>query len=209
MTTQLSPAAEALIVTFEVGSKSEYNSHPTWSGGASGVTIGIGCDLGYWGPVQVGTVWGPYLSAGVVKRLQQVAGIKGASARPAAQALADIVVPWEAACAVFDATDMPDAITQTRAAFPGVADLPADCFGALASVVFNRGSQITSSDPAQALRRIEMAQIRDAIAEARARDVPAYLRAMKRLWPAGSGEDGLRTRRDAEAALFERGLAAS
>lgn len=203
--TSLSPAAEILILNAEVGSQAEYKPRPAWPGGASGVTVGIGYDLGYAGPGQVAADWGPYLDGGTVKRLQQVAGIKGNDARIRAQALQDVSVPWGPAKAVFDSRDIPRAIAATRQAFPGADALPGDSFGVLVGIVFNRGSLVSSTDP----RRIEMLQIRDALAEARPADIPAYIRAMKRLWPAGTDQDGLRTRRDAEASLFAAGLASA
>ena len=205
----LSPAAETLILNAEVGSPDEYSPRPDWPGGSSGVTIGVGYDLGYMGPAAVATDWGPHLPAAAVKRLQQVAGIKGDPARAAADALHDLSVPWDAAKAVFDACDVPRTIAETVSAFPGSGSLPADSFGTLVSLVFNRGALISSTDPAVALRRIEMAQIRDAITQNRAADVPAYLRAMTRLWPPGAGEDGLRARRNAEAQLFAQGIASA
>ena len=52
--------------------------------------------------------------------------------------------------------------------------------------------------------RQEMRDIRDAVAAGRFNDIPAALRAMKRLWPEGNG---LRGRREREAKLFEEGLA--
>ena len=48
-----------------------------------------------------------------------------------------------------------------------------------------------------------MRDIRDAVAAGRVADIPAALRAMKRLWPEGNG---LRERREREARLFEEGL---
>lgn len=206
MAQALSPAAESLILNAEVGSQADYDCRPTWPGGASGVTIGIGYDLGYMGPLAVAADWGPHLPATTVKRLQQVAGVKGQPASGATHALQDVSVPWDAARAVFDARDVPRTVNETIIAFPGSGSLPDDSFSALVSLVFNRGALISSSDPATALRRIEMAQIRDAISQDRPTDVPAYIRAMKRLWPAGTGEDGLRARRDAEAQLFASGL---
>lgn len=199
--TALSPAAHDLLITQEAGSQDEYNPHPAWDGGGSGVTIGIGYDLGQCGPVQVSTDWGDQLDAATVSRLRQVAGVQGSAAQARANALRDVSVPWDAALAVFDGVDVPRTIQQTAMAFPGSADLPADCFGALVSLVYNRGA-LVSDDP----RRIEMLEIRTAIEAGNPANVPGYIRAMKRLWPAGSD---LCRRRDAEADLFQAGLDAS
>jgi GH24 family phage-related lysozyme (muramidase) len=201
---QVSPAAVRLMVVSEIGSDAEYaasEARPTWPGEDSGVTIGVGYDLGYVEPARVHADWDGLLPAATVTRLAQVAGMKGAKAQAAVAALQDISVPLAAAQAVFTTRTLAQLPGQVRAAFPGADALPDDAFGALASVGFNRGFEISSTDP----RRIEMWQIRDALAERRPRDIPSYLRAMKRLWPAG--ENGLRTRRDAEAALFEQAVA--
>ena len=53
--------------------------------------------------------------------------------------------------------------------------------------------------------RLEMRQIRDAMQAADFSPIPDLIRSMKRLWQ-GKGLDGLLARRDAEAALFEKGL---
>jgi hypothetical protein len=50
MKQRISPAAFALIVKFESGDRPYYEKflkRPSWPGGASGVTIGFGYDLGY------------------------------------------------------------------------------------------------------------------------------------------------------------------
>ena len=48
----ISPEARDLVVNFEIGSRAAYDrayKHPVWPGGASGVTIGIGYDIGHCG----------------------------------------------------------------------------------------------------------------------------------------------------------------
>ena len=201
-----SDAALALIVAAEIGSEAEYTARgqrPSWPGGGSGVTIGIGCDLGELTPADVRQHWVDLLPQATVSRLAQVAGVRGQAAQVAAAALQDIAVPLAVAQAEFRSRELPPVEMEVRGTFPGADALPDDCFGALVSVVYNRGASLTSPDG----RRVEMQQIHDALVEARARDVPAYLRAMKRLWPASAAMDGLRTRRTAEAALFEAAIA--
>ena len=81
--------------------------------------------------------------------------------------------------------------------------MPRLCLGVLVSLVYNRGTSMT--DPANLPGfRQEMRDIRDAVAAGRFTEIPAALRAMKRLWPEGNG---LRDRREREAKLFEEGLA--
>jgi GH24 family phage-related lysozyme (muramidase) len=80
--------------------------------------------------------------------------------------------------------------------------MPRLCFGVLVSLVYNRGTSMTDTSGVPGSRK-EMRDIRDAVAAGRITDVPAALRAMKRLWPEGNG---LRDRREREAKLFEEGL---
>ena len=200
----ISSAAIDLIIACEVTDEATYRAQdqrPTWPGGSSGVTIGIGYDLGYATPDQVRADW-QMLVATDTYRLAQVAGVKGFPAKAAADALHDIVVPWESACAVFHDRTLGQTAALVRTAFPGADALPPDSFGALVSLVYNRGASV--SDPTG--RRVEMLAIRDALAERRPEDIPAYIRSMKRLWPVGCELSGLRPRRDAEAKLFENGI---
>ena len=124
----------------------------------------------------------------------------GAIRAPAANALAglhDIVVPWDAAVAVFRARTLPRELARTLATFPGAERLSGDSLGALVWLVYNRGADLDGP------RRTEMRGIRDALAEGRPEDVPQLIRSMKRLWP---NTRDLCDRRDGEALLFEAGL---
>ncbi|CAH2606127.1 conserved protein of unknown function (plasmid) [Rhodovastum atsumiense] len=193
------------IIGFEVTSPAYYQAHyqhPKWPGGASGVTVGIGYDLGTVFPAQFRADWSDVLPTATVDLLAKVVGKSGAAAQAALPSVAAAVVPLDAAMAVFRKRTVPEFTRQTLAAFPGCGALPADCFGVLVSLVYNRGTSMTGD------RRSEMRAIRSAIAAGRPQDVPAQVRAMKRLWP-GANERGLRDRREAEAQLFEDGLRAA
>lgn len=202
------PEAVALIVYSEVTSRRVYEAkyaRPTWPRGDSGVTIGIGWDCGYNSRADLDREW-PALDAATRARLYPVMGAKGQAAKALCDALTGVVVPWEAAYATFRDATLPRFERQTADAFPGSIDIPPPCFGALVSLVFNRGpGMIDRADDAQQRRR-EMRAIRDLIAGGRLDEVPAQFRAMKRLW---AGVGGLLTRRDAEAAMWERGLTAN
>lgn len=187
-----------LIVVCEVTSRALYERHysrPTWPGGDSGLTIGIGFDLGYETPGGIDRDW-PMLPEDVRARLKTVAGLKGAKAQAALPMVRDIIVPWTAAVGSFRTATLPRYVDQTLAAFPGADRLPPLSLGALVSLVYNRGASCNGE------RRAEMATIRDLIRAGNLNGVPAQLRAMKRLWPTVKG---LRDRREKEAQLWEKG----
>ena len=105
-----------LIVQFEIGSRARYEklySRPTWPGGESGVTIGIGYDLGYTSKQQIEADWDPFLEKPERAALQAVQGAKGAVAGQLARGLRNIAIPL-AAC---PATSM-SACAPSRAAKP-------------------------------------------------------------------------------------------
>lgn len=196
---QLSPKAAALILEFEGF------SHPgQWPGGASGITIGHGYDLGYCSRDQFVGDWGGKLTAAVLNRLIEVIGLTGIRAKNRAPLLADIRITKKAAGDVFLARSVPRMLTDTQLAFPGIDKLPADAAGALVSLVYNRGGAMVDR-PGTDNRR-EMRAIRDECARAKPnlQQIAAQLRSMKRLWQ-GQGMAGLVRRREAEAVLVESG----
>lgn len=195
-----------LIVAEEVSSEATYRKKyrkPVWPGGASGVTIGIGYDLGQVTRAQLWADWRGHLSAAMITALEKRAlGIKGAPAASRSKELQAIVdVPWEAAIAVHRDCVLPRFVAKLRTALPNTDQLGPDCLGALASLVFNRGFSFTKAEG----RYAEMRAIRAHMQACDFAAIPDELRAMKRLWPKMAG---LRKRRDREAALFERGLKA-
>lgn len=195
----ISPEGKALIVEFETGGKSYYQrslSKPTWPGGASGVTVGIGYDVGYNSRAQVLADW-KELPESHRNALASAAGVKGVAAKSRASALKWIVVPWDKAEAVFVSNTMPRFGNYTSTAFPGIVGKHGHVQGALLSIVFNRGASMSGSS------RVEMRDIRGHVAAGNVKAIPGQIRAMKRLWY-GKGLDGLLRRRDAEARLVER-----
>jgi hypothetical protein len=196
---ELSKAGLKLILDYEVGGGEVYYkkalARPSWPGGESGVTIGIGYDLGYTPRERFLGDW-PALEDSDRDRLAATIGVKGLRARERAKEVRDIDVPWPMAFEVFQRRTIPFWIDQTRKAFPGVDDLPWDVLGAMTSLVFNRGPSMIGDS------RREMRDIRDAIIHHDLGRVAKALRSMKRLWK-GKGLDGLLARRDAEARLVE------
>ena len=200
MTLKSSDAAIAFIIGEEVTDQQVYDQsdlHPTWPDGDSGVTIGIGYDLGYATRDQVANDW-RYLDPATVARLQSVVGITGTPAATHALALRDITVPFDTAETVFTNVDMPRTEALVMAKFPNAGLLSGDSFGALTSLVFNRGADCSDTDS-----RREMHQILGAMTAKDFQAIPDMIRAMRRLWPT---LPGLQTRRAAEAAMFADGL---
>jgi len=196
--------AVAFIGQEEVGGRDFYDrfcTAPTWPGDASGVTIGVGYDLGYQSDFVKD--WSGLLPDSAIARLMPWVGITGTAAGAGLAQLVDIAVPWQAAWGGYIERTLPQEVTKTQGVFIAspARPLPRLCLGVLVSLVYNRGTAMTDNSVDD--RRLEMRQIRDALAAKAYEDIPQLIRNMRRLWPAGNG---LRGRRDREAELFEVGL---
>jgi len=199
MPAEISDAAFKLILDYEVGGGKQYYirrlKRPTWPGGASGVTIGIGYDLGYNSPERFRADWHA-LSDETRDRLAKVCLAKGARASHLVRLVNSIEIPWDIALEVFRSSTVPRFMRMTLEAYPDADRLPPDAFGALVSLVFNRGNSLAGD------RRREMLAIRDCVENGDLKGIAANIRKMKRLW-VGKNLDGLLTRREAEAKLVE------
>lgn len=197
----ISPAAVALIVRWEVGSRALYTRRyeaPIWPGGASGVTWGIGYDGGHQTRQRIGLDWSVMEAS---SRLQAAAGITGAASQPVVRQLHDVRVPFGVATDVFGSASLPRYHASARRAFgaDGFDALPADAQGALVSVVYNRGASMAG--PA----RTEMRAIRDmCLPGADLQCIAGQIRQMCRLWRGTNLEAGLCGRREDEAGMTER-----
>jgi GH24 family phage-related lysozyme (muramidase) len=192
-TPEFSERAISLILEFE-----GMDQPSRWPGGASGITIGIGYDLGYTERAQFFTDWSPHLDRAAMDRLARALGVKGQAARSLAPEFRGLAIQRPAALQVFASRTLPRYRGQALGAFPGMEKLPLDAQGALVSLVFNRGPSLKGE------RRREMRAIRGLISEdewPRNREpIAQQIEAMQRLWR-GQGLDGLLRRRKAEAGL--------
>lgn len=202
----LSKAAFDLILYYEVGSESDYNSKyskPNWPGGQSGVTIGVGYDIGYQSKEQIEADWSGIIPNSDISRITAAAGAKGNNARNAVLDVNDISISWEAAKAIFVKKTLPKYKAECIRAFPSSDKLHPDAFGALVSLVFNRGPSTIGKD------REEMGRIRAALlGQTKGIDIYDYIAdqliSMKRIW-ANTGLTSLLTRREHEAKLVRSG----
>ena len=198
-----------LILEFEVGGGENYYNkflkNPAWPGEQSGVTIGVGYDLGYVNKAEFSEDWKD-LPKETFDRLYKVVGIKGYNAKNLIRGLKDISIPWYLSLKVFNNKTVNKFYNLTRQTFPNFDNLPEDAKGGLVSLVFNRGAALEGD------RRREMKLIRDGMKLVSNYDQKALtfianqIRNMKRIWIGGSIEKGMSRRRDAEAKLIEDSL---
>jgi hypothetical protein len=202
---QIAPSARDLIITCEVSSQRLYEARyqaPLWPHGESGVTIGIGYDLGYSSESQLRAQWGGRIADAVIEALIPVCGLKGASAQEAVASVSHLRVTWAQAISQFD-NFLPYAVGKTEDTFPHASELSPACLGALVSLVYNRGPSLSRTSP----RRREMREIAQLMLAWDLTPIPGKIREMKHLWENDPNARGLVARREVEALLFEQGLA--
>jgi hypothetical protein len=186
------------IVRFEVSSPGFYQKklqRPTWPGEQSGVTIGIGYDLGVTSRKQITIDWQVHLNDTDLDLLLVAQGVTGESARQLVKGLSSVVIPFDMACAVFYQSTLPLFARMTRERYPGTQSLPADAQGMLLSLIYNRGTKVTGPT------RTEMAAI-EPLVRGGAGNLGAIadqIESMVRLWP---NSKGLRDRRVREAQIL-------
>jgi len=193
------------IQRHETGGKAYYTKRYTgviWPGGASGGTVGVGYDCGYNTKSQITKDWKGVASPSELSALLALSGVKGSRAKAYAKRYRHSVhFTWEEAQEVFTKSTLPRFTKLTAGAFRlSKNQLHVNCNAALTSLVFNRGSSLSSSSS-----RTEMRNIRTHISQKAYDRIPNEYRKMKRLWR-GKGLDGLLRRRDEEADLFASGL---
>jgi GH24 family phage-related lysozyme (muramidase) len=202
----ISQRAIDFIVACEVSSRAYYEKHyrkPEWPGGSSGVTVGIGYDLGYTDIAKLRADWTGVIPDEMISAMSRVIGLKGKNARDAMSLLNGRVdISWDAAMKVFLQRDIPKFTQEVCQEVPGSSTLSSDCLGALVSLAYNRGSKCFTADGD---RYKECRAIRSHISDGYLSKVPGDFREMKRLW-INTDVSGLVERREKEAQLFESGL---
>lgn len=205
MTPAISQEADDLIIACEVGSKAQYEKkyrHPEWPGGRSGVTIGLGYDLGFADHAKIDRDWSDRLPRPMVLAMVPCLGVTGEAAHAMlATVRNEIDVPWDDAAFVYEHHDIPEWTERVCTVIPGAEKLHPHCLGALTSIAYNRGASFKNTGD----RYKEMRAVRSHIIAGELSLVDDEIRAMKRLWP-GANERGLLIRRDKEADLWNKGL---
>jgi hypothetical protein len=190
-----------LLLKYEVGGGKayyeKYLSRFTWPGGASGPTIAIGVDCAYYTESELIKIF-LFLNDNQIKQILKASGKTGQSGKEYAMKLrdSDIIVDWERAMIIFKSITWPKFTRLAEKTFPGLEDLHPDAYGAIISLVFNRGTSLKGDS------RKEMVNIKNLIAKKDYKKIAKEFRNMKRIW-VGKHLDGLIARREAEAKLVE------
>lgn len=195
---ELSDAGYQLILDFEVGGGKKYYDrflvHPEWPGAASGVTIGVGYDLGYNSESVIRSDW-EELGEPTTLRISHCAGITGSRAHAILPTVRDIRVEWGLAEGVFNKVTLARFYALAKRTYPGLDELRPNAQAAIVSLIFNRGSDLTGR------RRREMLAIKSLVPRKDYEGIAAQLRSMKRIWANTDVGAGLIRRREAEAVL--------
>jgi len=194
----VSKKAIDLIVFEEVSSQKRYEKE--YQGivvppGNSGATIGIGYDLAHHTANDVERDWRGLISSYQIAILKMFIGLAGDKARVAVANNASakqVKIPFDAAMSVFIKTSAPKYVRKMLSIYPNAGSLTPDAAGALLSLVYNRGTDLTGD------RRKEMKAIQSLVNTKDYAAIAAQFRSMKRLWT-----NGLVGRREREAVLIE------
>lgn len=195
------PSAKALslILEYEVGGGrayyEKYLNGPTWPGGASGMTLAIGIDCGYYTPTELREIFN-FLPDNQIKAIQGASGKTGQAGKEYTGSIRNlgIKITWDQAIEIFDKYTWTKFAKLAERTFPGLDQLCDNAYGAIVSLVFNRGSSLVGDS------RSEMREIKNLVPKKDYRSIALEIQKMKRIWQ-GKGLDGLLARRDAESAL--------
>ena len=200
----ISKRAIELIIQHEVGGRAYYDKKlqaPIWAGGESGVTIGMGYDLGYNSEKQFMLDWSGAINLNFINALRPTIGIKGPQAKAMLKGeILNVRIPYNTAYEVFVKSSLPRYYAMTKKIYPNMDLLNLDTQGALVSVVYNRGNKLEGDS------RAEMRAIVDLISKQDYEGIAEQIEKSKRLWEA-KGLDGLVTRRESEADLVRDSMA--
>lgn len=173
-------------------------SKPEWPGGASGVTILLGYDLGYATHDKVNKDLKGKIPDSMLSACQSCVGIRGTSAHnKMIQIHNQIDLPWSVALDVFLHNDIPEWLATNDHILPNMSKLSPNRRGILLSLSYNRGASYNL----QGDRYREMRAIKADMSNENFNNISAQLRSMSRLWPVGNG---VHSRRLREAAIWDK-----
>jgi hypothetical protein len=175
-----------LIVSAETGGIDYYNKFlifPTYPGGASGVTVGVGFDCGYHTVKEIRDAWEGLVNGNILAFLISASGKTADNAKKLiTPATKGFRIPYQIAEKVFIEKTIPKYKAQLLSAYADVEQLNADTVGALLSIVFNRGASFGTQGKASWNSRKEMRELKPLITAKNYKAIAQKIREMKRLW---------------------------
>jgi GH24 family phage-related lysozyme (muramidase) len=199
----ISKKAIELIIQHEIGGREVYTrkyQKPIWAGGDSGLTIGIGYDLGYIKEKDLFSDWAG-LNLNFLNAMKRFCGVKGEVVKTMMRGeVLNVVIPYNMAYDVFVKKSLPKYYAMTKKIYPQLDSLNEDTRGALVSMVYNRGAKLDGES------RKEMKAIVELVAKQDYDGIAEQIERSKRLWE-GKGLDGLVIRRENEADLIRSSMA--
>ena len=185
------------IIDFEVGGPRYYEDYLSGvcrpNTGESGITIGIGCDLGQLSQEEFKQEWQEFLAPETYNKLFKVIGFRGWNAEDCLVGLGSVHIPYATALAHFSKYTLPKWIYRSRRLWPNWDTLLPLQKTALLSIAYNRGTSLTGT------RREEMREIVDLLKDKNLQGIAPLIRSMSH-WHT---LNGLQIRRHKEAILFE------
>ena len=124
------------VIEFEVTSEAVYRKKyekPIAPAGQSGITIGIGYDLGHNDQAGVRRDLAEQVLHDDIEVLIKACGIKGDAARQRLAEFRNVRVTWEAAREIYRRATVPRFARDVLRTFPNAVELKGHCFGALLS----------------------------------------------------------------------------
>ncbi|MBV9183041.1 MAG: hypothetical protein JO356_17185 [Acidobacteria bacterium] len=174
-------------------------AHPYWPAGDSGITMGVGWDLGQHNRTELVTTWSQ-LGSEDLALLEGTIHKKGKEAQILLPKVQNIDVPVKLSLALFRESLASIYYPMMIKLFPGAEKLQAEVQVALVSLVFNRGNTL-GHDPdwrtAKELdRRWEIRRLQDDVKRGDLFAIYIRLGTMKRLWEHSNARGLLYRRRD-------------
>ena len=209
-TIKIAKSAIDLMVMEEVGAEypgdtryyNKFLIHPTWPKGESGVTVGIGYDLGYQSAHQIKKDWIGLVNGNYLTQMMSAAGFKGLMAKKQIGPLMrQVTIPYNVAMQVFINKSIPTYYALALDAYPGLDQLNPETIGAIVSLVYNRGSKLNGRNREEMAQLVPLIEKRDYLA------IANTIESMKRIWAGGTtNDDGLVDRRIGEANLIRQSI---
>jgi GH24 family phage-related lysozyme (muramidase) len=208
------------MIGYEIGSERPgdlrmYNRKyglPTVPSNGSGVTIGIGYDLGMNKPHQIQKDWQGKVNANALAFFMSCADKTGLTASKMITPATRFFVPYSAAYEVFRTSTLPRFCRLTKISFPAIEQLNPLAQAVIVGIVYNRGNGLVdvTTTARRERRREEMRNLVGAISKQDYVSIAEEIENMKRLWDGipdfdGDKEEilrGLVVRREDEAAMI-------